>query len=70
MLVRVVNRGIVFGVPPVVVTVEGDGGATVFELPGSLGALGAAVLPPDGAANTKAEAGSPPRVCASAAFIA
>jgi hypothetical protein len=70
MLVVVVNIGIEFAVPPVVVTPDDDRGETALEVAESVGALDVEVLLPDGAASTKAEAGNPPRVWASAAFMA
>src|SRR5579864_1557709 len=70
MLVAVVNSGIVFTVPPLVVTADDVGGGTVVEVAESLGPLDGAGVLVDGAASTKAEAGSPPKVAASPAFSA
>src|SRR6516165_9704306 len=61
MLVAVVNMGMAFAVPPVVVTADDDGAGAGLENPESLAAPGAGTLLPDGVANMKAEAGSPPR---------
>src|SRR5579863_3212544 len=71
MLVEVLNSGIVLTVPPVVVTLDDvlailcDGAAS-----GVVPAVDVAPADAGGAAKTNADAGSPPSVCASAAFIA
>ncbi len=73
MLVAVVNIEIVFPVPPVVVTLgaigggANDGGEDELAVDASV-ALAAPLA--GGGANTKADGGSPPTVCASAAFSA
>ena len=69
------NIGIVLAVPPVVVTLEVAGGGAEDGLAedglaaGETVAAGAAPLL-GGVASTKADAGNPPKVCASAAFMA
>ena len=68
MLVAVVNSGIVFTVPPVVVTSCDVSGVT--EAAALLVAIALAALALGGAASTNAEGGSPPIVWASTAFMA
>ena len=67
-LVAVVKRGRVLTVPPVVVTSDEVAGVTeaVAATAGVPGMATTVALP----ASRKAEAGKPPRVCASAAFKA
>ena len=70
MSVAVSHKGTVFAVPPDVVTFEEGGGGRVFDV--ELAATMVALVVPatGGAASTKADGGSPPMVCASAAFKA
>src|ERR1700693_2029853 len=74
MLVAVVNSGIVFTVPPVVVTSdEVSACAAAAELAATLPVAFASALPlaaTGGAASTNAEARNPPTVSASPAFNA
>src|SRR5947209_14856482 len=72
MLLALVNMEIVLAPPPVVVTFDETGGRAVAALVLLLFATlaAASLFPPTGAAITKAEAGSPPKVCASPAFSA
>src|ERR1700678_1320333 len=72
MLVAVENSGSAFTVPPVVVTSEAASD-DIEAVAASLVDAATAVLvaaPLGGAASTKAEAGSPAKVCASPAFSA
>src|SRR6266567_5705925 len=73
MLVAVVKSGIVFALPPEVVTGDTSGGTEDAEPPAgeSPNFVATVVLVPIGeAASTKADGGSPPTVSASAALSA
>lgn len=68
MLVAVVNRGIAFTVPPVVVTFNDPASGVEAVAILLSAAIGAPLF--GGAASTSAEGGNPPIVSASAAFNA
>src|SRR5580693_8045754 len=69
MLVPVVHSGSAFTVPPLVVTSELAAEVADVAVP-ALSPIELAPLLDGGVASTKADAGNPPRVCASAAFRA
>src|SRR5713226_3741506 len=71
MLVEVVHSGRAFTVPPVVVTFDDDAGGAADEVVVPAMLLTAGLAPVlAGTANTNAEGGNPPMVCASPAFKA